>query len=113
MPERAASSTTVFAPSSWSGKILLELVNWLGQRIAILGLVVVGETITVWCGHLEIAIINRQEFRAWLQDPDNAFERHGIVWTVQKNDLCICISLNAGPTYRIPDFTLPNLQAVI
>ena len=113
MDDSTTSTTTLTAetPGSWLGRIPFDLTHWCGALAATIELLVRADTISVWCGYQEFAVMHRNLFRTWVTDPDGVFTVDRVTWSVRGLDICMCI--NYGPTYPVPRETVDRLREVI
>jgi hypothetical protein len=111
MPDITAIRTTDEPGFRYTGRVPVHLNNWHGQTIATLEFILRRDTITVVYGSLEVSVVDRDAFRAWLSHPHQPFAKDDVVFYVRGPRLCL--SVNQGPMYPVPDFTITELLEVI
>lgn len=114
MPASTTSTTlqtTEIPEASPPGRVSLALTTWSRTYIIAIELVIHVDTISVRCGFHEYAVMEKDAFRYWLNNPEAVFAVDHIMWTKRGKDLCI--SINSGPTYPILRDTIPGLHRAI
>ena len=112
MPDRTTTATVTQLPQPlWTGRLDFELINRRGWTVATIDVVVRIDTIELWHVNRSIAVIDRNEYRAWLDNPHWAFASYEVVWTLRGPNACI--SIDHGPTYPVDPNVMGKLRKVV
>lgn len=105
------SASTASTTRQTSARVSVGLTTWSRHHVATIELDIRLDSISVWCGYIEYALMGRDEFRNWLDNPESMFAVDQVVWSMRGEDLCI--SLNSGPTYPIGRDMISHVHDVI
>jgi len=95
----------------WTGRMEFDLSDAQGWRIGTVEIVIRIDHLSLWYGNRTLAVMDRDQFREWLIDPEEPFGIDDVVWSMDAVGTLLTIDDSA--TYAIPNPVVQHLVQVV
>lgn len=98
-------------PMEWTGRTDFDLIDEQGRRVGTVEIVIRMDHLSLWFGNRTLAVIDRETFREWLDDPEEPFWVDDVMWTI--HDAGGELTIDDAASYKIPDALVQHLVQVV
>jgi hypothetical protein len=101
----------VNAGTLWTGTLTFDLLDAAAQRAWRLSVVLRRELVSFWDGPRNLAMIDREQLRAWADNPAMPLEGHDITLACLRDWIAVAVD-DGPPAWLAPDGST-RLRAVL
>ena len=98
-------------PMEWTGRMEFDLSDDQGSPAGTVEVVVRIDHLSLWYGNRTLAVMDRDQFRNWLIDPEKPFQIDDVMWSVEGQ--ATHLTIDDSVSYAIPPAIVEYLIAVV
>lgn len=95
----------------WTGRMEFDLSNGQGFQVGTVEVVVRMDHLSLWLGNRTLAVMDRDQFRQWLIEPEKPYQIDDVMWSI--DDEATHLTIDGSVSYAIPGPILEYLIAVV